>query len=726
MLLVQLLLDIVLIVAIVIFWYWIFKHPDENLASDSPCVAENQTFTDPYGNVYRCDKFKRPRLDVEQPAREFDKDHYFDIITKQVKKRKESRDKLIQFQYEGLMSIPFESDGIEYPFSVKGDKIVLDNSCSGKVDGEKVPIKVDELEARFPDRGSPYAICKNDKVDSIRWCVKYETFENGECVYSNPCVGRKDGFVVSQSKTGYSVCRNELVEHVECGDHELLVNYECVKFPCLNEPDGKIVSFDVATNSYDSCERGEVVRHSCGSKATATKLGCISNECIMYPNGYNYLEEGHRPYAVLCKDGKVSKLVYDDQEDESYNYIKIMKGLSDAYSPFLEYRGRFFGSDGWTNALTLLRQGEEMFIPFVLKPEGYHPAAYKKLRRYVYLDTKTEKLIDFEPTPEQLAKNGAKVLFNRPPVQELYHDYESGCSGDRELLDFKTNECVYVHEGLDFDKYSLCNRPEKQVDEIIVDLDGEGVQFVNIYCSGKNQKVLFTRTSLLLSKDRDLHVFYNIERFSIKLNFLRHYYGPEERGPLLKCPQGRFMCDYIPECTIHRDCAENRSRFVKYSDADDTIVDCLQNEILTKASERNLGYPYDKSEYKMGVFKEYSDLWNVLNINFNTYIQYNDGLIILGDSLTSSAAKLQIPPSTFTINSDNPTNVKVGSYEVSLIDIFNNTRLKPFDYNLIKVVPAIPADPSEHAAEEKESEIGRRSEEADSPTGVAQTAQEKE
>lgn len=360
--------DILLCVCIVFFWYLNFKKPKESL-SQSPCRVNGQVISDPYGILYTCDEKLEPVVNKSQIT-DIGDDEWYDAINQTLRKFTSVPEKTVRFRKRGLEPLDFNVGSIVEPFEVVGDKIVWKDACYGKDDGTKVGIPPGK---EIPNgKGSPYGLCRNGIVDKIEFCPKFNIFENGECVFSNPCMSRSDGYILEVTTVSYKFCKNQQVDEVVCKDSERLINLKCIGFPCMNMRDGLIIDFDEANNSYRFCSKEVLLKHFCKPNQRASELGCVDKRCSQL-DGLNFVRRDKglefAQYAVECNHGKVVKLVFDEFVDQSLYNIYLRGGRHPDYYPHLIRPGRCFSDKGWMDLIDLLgRNGViQFYVLFKLR-----------------------------------------------------------------------------------------------------------------------------------------------------------------------------------------------------------------------------------------------------------------------------------------------------------------------------------------------------------------------
>lgn len=349
---IEFLIDLGLIIFISIYWYLKYK-VDWKLTSTTPCVVENQTFNDPYGNLFTCDKNLQPVYNDYQPTKKYDGDlHYFNLETHTISTYK-PLDGYFEYREPGLEPLYFKKNVVP-PFIEKNGKIVYKNSCLNRADDTKVLPTRAEIGIINNNLGTPYAVCKDNRIDRIEYCPKYHDFIGGTCIAINPCAYRSDGYIIEVYSNSYSYCKNKEVVSVRCEKDYTLINYECVRTPCKNAVDGQILGHDVSANTYTYCKDGNVQIHKCFAGYTASDHGCLNNICKqegpnVIPNGSMYM-----PYYAVCVDGNIANYVYRT-EDVVDNTLYMIWGWSGGrlhYYPSLKYAKGMYTPDGWVSYAT--------------------------------------------------------------------------------------------------------------------------------------------------------------------------------------------------------------------------------------------------------------------------------------------------------------------------------------------------------------------------------------
>lgn len=343
---IEVFIDLVLIIAIVVFWYTQYKfHWKQNLPT--PCVVENQSFTDPYGNIYTCDRNLQPVYNNYQPAQNYDGElSYFNLETHTISPYK-PLDGYFEYKKEGLEPLYFKKN-IVFPFTEVDGKIIIKNSCYGKEDNKRVLLNPGELGIIDNTKGTPYGICKNGKVLQVKYCDKYQDFINEKCVDINPCIYRYDGYILDVGNNGYRYCKDDEIHTVECSSKETLINYQCISTPCKNAQDGFIISFDPDANTYNYCKSGIVQIHLCEVNTRSSSHGCINAMCIKEDGPNPIFNEGmYMPYYAECKGGELVDYVSNDQKDLLLLNAFNWGGGYIGYTPYLKYPGGIYTPDGW-------------------------------------------------------------------------------------------------------------------------------------------------------------------------------------------------------------------------------------------------------------------------------------------------------------------------------------------------------------------------------------------
>lgn len=651
---IEIFVDLLLIIVIICWWLLVFRKDGLSLPN-SPCLIENQTFTDPYGLIYKCNKQLIPELQEKQVAMDYEDDKFFDIVDKQVKKRQKTNN-LFNIENSGLPTLSFPLEGIEEPFEIKNNKIILNDSCHNKLDGELVALNIREAPVIIESSGSPYGVCRNGKIGEIRFCNKYEIFENNKCVYSNPCLFRRDGYILEVDKKGFKRCENQQVETVICGKKELLIDYKCVTFPCLGEKDSHVIKVMKDRNSIVECRNEKETIVVCPRKSIATINGCIDERCKNNVNGLNPTSHPSQ-LAVSCKNGQFMEYVQDTMVDSGIKYLGLMYGLSDAYEPFLDKKGRFFTQNGWESLLRLIQNKviQDVYVPFKLNTSGYHPASIANLKEYVYLHIPSTDIIEFIPS----SKSGAPITTTKPSEKSNERDY--GCK-QNQLYDFNSNSCIdldYIGTpGLNF-----CKEPHKQFTV---------AEYTNkiVYCSGKNMKIVENeRGYSAIHLNRPLRIFKMFKEFDIPIaTLIQKFVSEDDDGRYQKCPTGYYQSTVIPECIKLKACQTSSSRYTIFNE---TIIDCLNDRILDRYENVDLISMTKRpdAESTRILLKEYPNLWEKIIINFNVITPTPS----INDIISSMTKRL-----VFKVDGTNL--VFPDGVEVYTKKSFFNSRDRPFDY----------------------------------------------
>lgn len=363
----EIIFDFLLVLFIVLFWFNIFrKKKFEN--SKTPCVSNDQSFSDPYGIIYDCiDSLPTIRKrQIDEPA----DDEWFNPKKLSLEKYTPLPKNYFRFSKKGLKPLDFDISMLQPPFVVDGNRIVKKDVCFGKKDGDRVSLPPGST-VRV---GIPYGVCKDGKLDKIFECPKYNIFDNGECVYKDPCLARRDGYVLETGSNYFTFCDGKVLTTKTCKPDEKLINFKCVQFPCKDKQEGFILDFNETTNSFRRCIGEQVVTHVCKKTELASSVGCKDYRCKNL-NGLNAEENSTgfrwRQYAYLCKEGRVKRIEFDKYYDQSlYNFF-IANGGNANYFPHLKRRGRIFAHDVWEDVLDLLGENSilEMSVPFKLRRE---------------------------------------------------------------------------------------------------------------------------------------------------------------------------------------------------------------------------------------------------------------------------------------------------------------------------------------------------------------------
>lgn len=311
--------------------------------STNICKIQGQKFSDPYGLIYKCNSMLQPILINDHESYNFDpKTHWFDSSDYTIKKYDTNTDNFLIFKGNGLPPISFQKDFIEYPFIISDNKIKLYSECDGVADNTAIAIGIDKISEILPDKGSPYAICLNNKIEKIEWCDKYYIFET-KCVFSNPCLIKQDGFVINTLKDRYSYCKDGKIEEKICGEKELLKNLECVKYPCLNEKDGTILSFD--ENSFMFCENETIKQKICQHDSIGTKYGCSDKRC-KNTDGLNSVSGAvlkYESFGLKCLHGAVVDTINCEKQDDTYLNLLLLSGYDQNFKPIINHKQLFDG-----------------------------------------------------------------------------------------------------------------------------------------------------------------------------------------------------------------------------------------------------------------------------------------------------------------------------------------------------------------------------------------------
>lgn len=388
---IEVVIDFVLIIFIVVFWYMQYKFNWKQNAP-TPCVVENQTFTDPYGNMYTCDRSLQPVYNNYQPAQNYDGElSYFNLETHTISPYK-PLDGYYEYKKEGLEPLYFKKN-LVFPFSEIDGKIIIKNSCYGKNDNERVLVNPGELGIVDNTKGTPYAICKGGKILQIKYCDKYQDFIGGKCQDIDPCVDRSDGYILDVGNNMYRYCRDGKIEIVKCESTETLINYQCIYTPCKNAPDGVIISFDVDTNTYKYCQDGLVQIHLCEKNKLSSLHGCIDAQCIDEdgPNPIKNGESMYMPYFANCVGGKVTEYVSQEDVDDDALYDTLLinaylwNGGYIGYEPYLKYPAGMYTPNGWKSYIDPEYMPKDGFyVTFKLSSE--HDYSYLSTYKNIYND----------------------------------------------------------------------------------------------------------------------------------------------------------------------------------------------------------------------------------------------------------------------------------------------------------------------------------------------------
>lgn len=383
---IEVLIDFVLIIFIVIFWYQQYKFEWRN-TPPTPCVVENQTFTDPYGNLYTCDRKLQPIYNTYQPAKKYDGElSYFNLETHTISPYK-PLDGYFEYRKSGLEPLYFKKNLVA-PFIEDKGKIVIKNSCYGHPDYTKILVNIEEIGIVDTTKGTPYGICKDNKILEILYCDRYHDFIQGKCEEINPCVDRSDGYILEIGNNMYKYCRNNNIETVKCEPDYTLINYECIFTPCKNKPDGLILDYDLQNNTYRYCQ-GELIQiHLCEPNKRASSHGCIDNVCLN-ENGLNSVrnESMYMPYAVLCENGSIVKYIYNDAVDALLYNAYAWNGNSITYRPYLKHMGGMYTPEGWKSYVTpKYLPPEGIYVTFGLDMDAIqNPSLFEEIYHYQFI-----------------------------------------------------------------------------------------------------------------------------------------------------------------------------------------------------------------------------------------------------------------------------------------------------------------------------------------------------
>lgn len=369
---IEFVINVLCIIIILIFWFFIFRQHKPQPISDTPCVSATQHFTDPYGIIYKCDNDLNPVPLDHQPTIDYDGfSRYFKLSTHTLESypQDDKDESVMNYISPGLEPIPF-TNYLKPPFKFKSGKILRVNECTYKADGERIELPFHDANSHDIDftRGTPFGVCENGVLDRIEYCPPHHDFEFGRCLLSmDPCYKYPDGTILDASDTQVSYCFDNMLQTKSCSHDETLDGLTCVYTPCKFRPDGTILKVDESKHSYTVCQNGRERVVSCLQKDIPTETGCISFKCDQ--NGLFYWRSASGPfrfvqYAVKCLDGEMTFL-RGSKDMMLYTIFAWTKPEFADYYPFVENDSLFYTDVGWESVLSKNVSGDKsIYVTF--------------------------------------------------------------------------------------------------------------------------------------------------------------------------------------------------------------------------------------------------------------------------------------------------------------------------------------------------------------------------